>query len=242
MAGDGEQEGTETTEGGERPLAGAALKSALEKERKERKELEQDLKALRKRLDDADAAAEKAKKDAEDASKSEVERLAEQVARLTAERDQERTQREADRLAGERVDRVRRLAGEFADADDVVALLRGRGELDGIESDEDAKAVLDGLKAAKPHLLKRDATASGLEQVLRNGETVTRPDGEKSPERGALTWDELSRMSDEQLEALKKADPERYWTSVGADKQDVTRLRARHVPIRGVYSDPSLTG
>lgn len=207
---------------GDRPLAGAALKSALEKERKERKELEKTVKSLQAQVEAAAEAREAAKREAEDASKSALEKLSDQVKNLTAERDQERTARESAEQDRTRVEHIRRHAGDFADADDVIDLLRGRGELDSIVDDDAAKRVLAELKRDKPHLLKREDNLSDLQQVLKDGKLQT---DRKPSENGIFTpadarsvvpFETLNQMDASQLKELKGRDPGLYERSMDA--------------------------
>lgn len=209
-SGDGDGSGS----GGDRPLAGAALKSALDKERKARKELETRLAAI-------ESAAETERKRLEDASKSDLDKLTAQVAALTTERDQERSAREIAEHEQARVERVRRHAGEFADADDVVALLRGKGILDSIEDDDVAQRVLAELKRDKPHLLRQATTPTGLEQILQNGQPAppAPPAGGPQQQQGNAPTDYISteklvEMSPEQLKQLQRDNPALYRKSI----------------------------
>jgi chromosome segregation ATPase len=223
-------EGTEeTTEG--RPLAGAALKSALEKERKDRKELDKQVKELRARLDAADQAAEKAKRAQADEDKSEMDKVLDRLARVEAERDQERTARESAEQERERVDRVRRHAGEFDNADDVVALLRGRGDLGDVESDEDAQRVLAELKRDRPNLLKQEAGLSGMEQVLRDGQSVA--SSIAVPEPAGVTPEQLVQMNPDQLAQFKATNPDAYWRALDeTGRVQTSASRVAHVAVK----------
>jgi len=231
--GGGEGDGDSAADG-DRPLNGAALRSALEKERKARKDLEKQVKDLRTAVETATQARDSAAQEQADRDKSETDKLRERLERVEAERDQERTAREAAEQERERVDRVRRHAGEFDNPDDVVALLRGRGDLGDIESDDDAQRVLGELKRDRPNLLKQDPAATGLEQILRDGQP--QQPGQNGQGNGVpngvtpLTWEELNAMNDKEFAALKQTDPERYWASLGAREQLVPRLRA--TPVR----------
>lgn len=206
----------------EKPLAGAAAQSALQKERKDNKELKARIRTLeeteQKRLTEAQSDRDKA----ENAKKSEFQQLQDQINALTTERDQERTQRDAERTARDRADRVRKAAGKFADPEDVVALLRGRDELDGIADDADAERILAQLAADKPHLLKpAGIEPSGLEQVLQNGH----PQFPKDTSNGVFTpadrsaivpFDALNKMNSDQLKELQARDPGLYERSMNA--------------------------
>ena len=195
----------ETEPAPEPDLRGAAAASALKKERKARQEAEKQTKELAARL-----------KRIEDAEKSETERLRAELDDLK-ERDKERESAvERERTDRERADRVRRAAKElnFADEDDTVALLRGHGLLDDIESDEDATSTLKRLAKAKPHLVRTpgEENQSLLDRVLNDGKPAGPRD---TPDQsGAKTGDEMYGMTDEEFLAWREKDPAGYRKSL----------------------------
>lgn len=218
MADEGTEQDQEQIEGaddGEQKLAGAAAMSTIKKQKKE-------LAELRNAVGKMKADQEVERQRIEDESKSELDKLREQVQSLTTERATERETFERERGARERADHVRKAAGKFVDADEVVALLRGTGELDGIEDESDAKRIVDALAVDKPHLLKQDTTLTSFEQVLKNGELQTKsPSGENgvftpADARSVVPFDTLNKMNAEQLAALQQRDRGLYERSMNA--------------------------
>lgn len=198
---------------GDRPLAGAALQSALKKERKRADEAEKSVKDLSERL-----------KAIEDQQLSETERLRNRLAEIERERDEERQRAAAERAAQQRTEMVRRAAAKenFADADDVVALLRGFGSLDDIEDESDANRAVKTLAKDKPHLLRKESApdTSVLDRVLKDG---LPPESDKGRDGGKpdaptdiIPVEKLAAMSDEEQRALKASNPSVYWRSVAA--------------------------
>ena len=205
----------ETTddEGGDRPLAGAAAQSALKKERKARQEAERANKDLADRL-----------KALEDQNLSEAERLRNENETLKRERDEEHTRSESERTQRQRTDMVRKAAAKenFADADDIVALLRGLGSLDDIESESEAARVVKALAKDKPHLLRQgdapDVTKPGIERVLKDGLPNQDQSGKplQQPQGDFVPPLVLAAMTDDEQRALKSSNPSRYWRSIEA--------------------------
>jgi len=179
--------------------AGAALQSALEKERKARKEAEAEAKALR----DAATAREQAEMSDAERFRAENEQLKADAAR-----------HEAERKANSRADLVRRAAKDFEDPDDVVALLRGRGELEDIDTDAEAEAKVKALAKAKPHLLRKagapDLSGPGVTKVLQDGLNTN---GER---QDIIPGEKLREMSREDLAVLKIRDPKLLERSMSA--------------------------
>lgn len=217
MADEGTEQEQEATEGdeGEQKLAGAAAMSTIKKQKKE-------LAELRSAVGKMKAEQDAERKRLEDESKSELDRLRDQVESLTAERMKERETFERERGASERADHVRKAAGKFVDADEVVALLKGRGEFDGIEDETDAKRIVEALAKDKPHLLKQETAPTGLEQVLQNGR-VADPKTNAANDlftpadaRSVVPFETLNKMTAEQLTALKSRDLGLYNRSMNA--------------------------
>lgn len=190
----------------ETDLRGAAGASAAKKARKERDEALREARDLKARL-----------KKIEDADKSETERLRADLAELK-ERDRERESTvERDRADRERTDYVRRAAKElkFVDEDDTVALLRGHGLLDDIESEEDATTALKRIAKTKPHLVQRPEgeVQSRLDEILHDG----KPSGPRKDEadpNGPKTGDEMYAMDDSDFLRWKLDHPEAYRQSL----------------------------
>lgn len=145
-----EEEEEDNSGGGDKDTDG--LKSALNKERRERRRLEKENKRLAK------AESERA-----DAEKDEVTRASD-----TAKAAEAKAQKLADKLKDRELENaIIKLAGpmNFADMDDVLLLI-DRSSID-IEQDEDdpsdidldeksVQAALDALKKKKPHLVKAE--------------------------------------------------------------------------------------
>ncbi|HZL18707.1 MAG TPA: hypothetical protein VFG23_13275 [Polyangia bacterium] len=185
-------------------LAGAAATSALRKERKARQESERELRDLRARF-----------KKIEDAEKSETERLRAEVDELRSERETEQAQVTAEREVRSKRDVVRRAAGEFADADDAIAALSLRGELDGIEDEADAKRALKQLATDKPYLLKQQHPQSPLDKVLQGGLPPGQAELDKAlGSSGVKTGEEMYAMSDTDFMVWRRTDPEGYKKSL----------------------------
>ena len=179
--------------------AGPALQSALDKERKARKEAEAEAKALR----DAATAREQAELSDAERFRVENEQLKADAARHEAERKQT-----------SRADMVRRAAKDFEDPEDVVALLRGRGELEDIDTDAEADAKVKALAKAKPHLLRQagapDLSGPGVTKVLHDGLNTN---GQRTD---IIPGDKLREMSREDLAVLKIRDPKLLERSMSA--------------------------
>lgn len=191
----------------DRPVAGAAAQSALKKERKARQDAEKRSRDLETRL-----------KRIEDAEKSETERLRSELDELK-ERDREReTAVERDRADRERADYVRHAAKElkFADEDDTVALLRGHGLLEDIESEADAIATLKRIAKAKPHLVRseQEQNSSLLDKVLNDGKPAGPRGDDPDQQSGVKTREQIYAMSDEAFDAWRQADPAAYHQSL----------------------------
>ncbi len=205
-AGTDEATTTETGSDSQR-LAGAALQSALEKERKSRKELEAQI----KRLTDE---AEKARL----AELSENEQL---KAKLAAAED-ERQKLAAAQAAAAKANLVRSSARDFADPEDAVALLTARGLLDAIESAAGAERIVKGLATGKPHLLRvsdaEKVNRPGVAQILSDGLGVetTPTEGQGKKPKHVIPVAELVAMTPEAQVALKQSNPDLYWRSVQA--------------------------
>lgn len=130
----------------------AGLKSALDKERRERKRLEKEAKQLRKFKEESES------KDDSDKDKAVKE----------AEREKAKTVRLAEKLKGNAVDTaIIKLAGKhkFRDVDDALRLLnrdsidvdQDEDEPDDVEVDEKSvDKALKALASAKPHLILAD--------------------------------------------------------------------------------------
>jgi len=197
---------TTTTEtGSDSRLAGAALQSALEKERRSNKELAAQVKVL---TDEAEKARL--------AELSENEQLKAQLAAAEAERQKLATAQAVTAKAN----LLRSAAKDFADPEDAVAILTARGSLDDIESAEDAERVVKGLAKDKPHLLRvTDAertTRPGIEQVLQDGLGVNEQVGNKQQRQHVIEPAELVAMTPEAQLALKKSNPGLYRRSLEA--------------------------
>lgn len=219
-----ETEGTQEEEShAERELAGAALQSALRKERQARSDAEKRVKDLEARF-----------KKIEDAEKSETERLRAELDELRREAEAERTRNEQERAQRQRGDTVRRAAKDFADSEDAVAILSARGLLDEVEDEREAERLVKALAKEKPHLLKQQAPReSGLEQVLKDGKPVEKSD-DTFRGRNLIPNEQFATTPVEELGALKESDPERYWAQIeqlGAPETAAGRM-ARRVAVR----------
>lgn len=176
--------------------------SELQKERRQRRELEERLSTLER---EREAARQK--------DLSESERLKEQVANLTRENEQLKTAQQTR----DRADLVRSASKDFTDPDEVVALLRGRGELEEIESESDAQRAVKALGERSPHLLRqKDAPdTSRLDRVLKDGLPNSERNG-KSDNGRTLSRAELEALSTQEMADLIEKEPEVYNRSVAA--------------------------
>lgn len=121
--------------------APSGLKTALNAERKQRRELEKRLNATSARL-----------KELEDRDKSEMERVSERATAAERERDEARAEAASVRREGWLLSAAS--SGGFIDPADVTALLAGEE----IESSDDAKRAVTALAEAKPHLVGQSDT------------------------------------------------------------------------------------
>jgi hypothetical protein len=196
--------------GSESRSSNAAAMSALQKERKARKNLESQLKEL----------LEEQKK-REDAELSENARLQKEIESLR--KAQERAERE--KAVRERADVLRKAAAkaEFADPDEIVALARGLDEIDDIEDAADAERYVKKLAKDKPHLLRKQETLDmskqvGIEKVLKDGLLEGASDNAKGllSQVGVIPYDDLAGMTPEALATLKRTQPDVYRRSIEA--------------------------
>ena len=183
----------------------------LQKERKSKKALEEQL-----------AAANKIIAEAEAAKLSDTERLTAENLALAAERDALK----GELTATAKGSLVRSAAKDFTDPEDAIAILQSRGALAEIETAEDAERVVKGLATDKPHLLRvSDAertTRPGIEQVLRDGLGIDQQAGQE-PAAGddgqTLTRAQLLALSTDEMLELQTKHPEKYARSVAAQSK-----------------------
>lgn len=173
----GEQNGTagSSSEGSQEQNSNddeaAALRRALEAERKLSKDREKQLKAFQKK-----------QQEAEDAERSESERE-----KLRAEKAETALTKLAQGYRTEKLhSAIRNAAGDFVDADDVIAAIERDGTV-GVEQDEDdpslvtidqatLQAAIKKLSTSKPHWLK-----TGTSDGERTGSKFGNGRGSKKP-------------------------------------------------------------
>lgn len=187
--------------GSDSRLAGAALQSALEKERKLRKQLEKQVKDMADKL----AAGE-------ETAKKQTATATEQLAAKVAELERANAEREAQIAENARMNRVRRAAKDFANPEDAVGLLIAAGTLADIEDDTDADNAVKALAGERPYLLREKQERQqipDLEQVLKGGQQQNGEQQNGAPAT-VLPREALVKMSPEELKALKQRDPALY--------------------------------
>ena len=158
------------------------LKSALAKERKERRRLAKEVKAL-----------SEFRKEREDAEKTDVDKAKDNATQAEA-----KAQKLAARLKDTALDNaIIQLAGSmgFADVDDALRLI-DRDAVD-VDQDEDdpsdvsidkatVKSALETLKKAKPHLIKSEEAKPGSNRTGSRFNGVNKEVNDKDAEEAAL--------------------------------------------------------
>ena len=112
---------------------------------------------------------------------------------------------------------MRAAAKDFADVEDVVDLLRGRGVIEEIEDARDAERAVKDLAKRSPHLLRRqESNSSGLERVLENGRAPegSKETGSKRDDGKYVTREELQKMSQDEVSQLIDREPEVWARSI----------------------------
>lgn len=181
----------------------------LQKERKSKRALEEQLAAATAKLAEA-----------EQAKMTENEQL---KAKL-AEAEAKATQHEAEQAGAVKANLVRTAAKDFSDPEDAIAQLRLAGDLDGIETADEATAAVKALATAKPYLLRAEPTGerATIEQILANGRNLDQhtPGAHAGGDDGVtLTREQLLGLSVDQMSELMTKYPAKYQRSIEAQKR-----------------------